>query len=115
MDLHEGVCAAHLGMDKTLARLKERFYWPGHYNDVENWCRNCAKCVMRKTPAPKARAPLQSIKASYPMQIVPTDILGPFPESTNGNNYKFYTQTSTVLPLQSLPPRSQCNPTHTMY
>ena len=87
VDLHEGVCAAHLGMDKTLARLKERFYWPGHYNDVENWCRNCAKCAMRKTPAPKARAPLQSIKAGYPMQIVATDILGPFPESTNGNNY----------------------------
>ena len=87
VDLHEGVCAAHLGMDKTLARLKERFYWPGHYNDVENWCRNCAKCAMRKTPAPRARAPLQSIKAGYPMQIVATDILGPFPESINGNNY----------------------------
>ena len=51
------------------------------------WCRNCAKCAMRKTPAPKARAPLQSIKASYPMQIIATDILGPFPESINGNNY----------------------------
>ena len=86
-DLHKGVLAGHLGMDKTLARLKERFYSPGHYNDVENWCRNCAKCAMRKTPAPKARAPLQSIKAGYPMQIVATDILGPFPESTNGNNY----------------------------
>ena len=31
VDLHEGVCTAHLRMDKTLARLKERFYWPGHY------------------------------------------------------------------------------------
>ena len=87
MDLHEGVCAAHLGMDKTLAPLQEHFYWPGHYNDVENWCRNCAKCAVRKTPVPKARAPLQSIKAGYSMQIVATAILGPFPESASGNNY----------------------------
>ena len=86
-DLHEGVLAGHLGMDKTLSHLKDRFCWPEHYNHVENWYRNCAKCTRRKTPVPKARAPLQSIKAGYPIQIVATDILGPFPESENGNNY----------------------------
>lgn len=86
-DLHEDVLAGHFGMDKTLSRLKDCFCWPGHYNHVENWCRNCAKCARRKTPVPNTRAPLQSIKAGYPMQIVATDILGPFPESENENNY----------------------------
>ena len=86
-DLHEGVLAGHLGIEKMLARLKERFYWPGHFNDVQEWCKNCAVCTARKTPAPKARAPLQSIKTGYPLQIVATDILGPFPESPAGNNY----------------------------
>lgn len=86
-DLHDGVLAGHLGVEKMLARLKERFYWPGHFNDVQDWCRNCAICTSRKTPAPKARAPLQSIKTGYPLQMVATDILGPFPESPAGNNY----------------------------
>ena len=86
-DLHEGTMSGHLGTEKTLARVKERFYWPGHYNDVQEWCKTCAVCAARKTPAPKARAPLQSIKAGYPMQIVAMDILGPFPESPAGNNY----------------------------
>ena len=36
---------------------------------------------------PKARAPLQGIKTGYPQQIVPMDILGPFPESQEGNKY----------------------------
>lgn len=33
------------------------------------------------------RAPLQSVKTGYPMQLVAVDILGPFPESEAGNSY----------------------------
>ena len=86
-DLHQGVAGGHLGADKTLGRLRERYYWPGHYNDVRDWCRDCAVCASRKTPAPKARAPLQPIFMSYPLQLVATDILVPLPESPEGNSY----------------------------
>ena len=86
-DLHEGALGGHLGEEKTLARLKERFYWPGHYKDVHEWCRTCPACAARKAPTPKGKAPLQSIKAGYPMQMVATDIVGPFPESQAGNSY----------------------------
>ena len=65
-DLHEGAMGGHLGVDKTLSRLKERFYWPGHYNDVQDWCGSCLACASRKNPSPKARAPLTSIKTGYP-------------------------------------------------
>ena len=52
-ELHAGVVGGHLGQDKTLSHLKERFYWPGHWSDVNDWCQTCATCVTRKTPAPK--------------------------------------------------------------
>ena len=34
-EMHE---EGHLGEDKTLARVCERFYWPGYHNDVCDWC-----------------------------------------------------------------------------
>ena len=37
--------------------------------------------------APKARAPLQSVKTGYPLQLVVMDIVGPFPESPAGNTH----------------------------
>ena len=85
--LHDGPLGAHLGENKTLQKLKERFYWPGHTADVREWCRSCDPCSQRKTPNPKPRAPLVSIQAGHPMQLVATDIVGPFPESTSGNSY----------------------------
>ena len=33
-ELHAGVSGGHLGEGKTANRLKERFYWPGHWEDV---------------------------------------------------------------------------------
>ena len=85
--MHEGMASGHLGQDKTLHRLKERFYWPGHYNDVRDWCQTCATCASRKMPTHSSRSPLGSISASYPTQIMAVDLVGPLPESDSGNVY----------------------------
>ena len=86
-DVHQGAMGGHLGYEKTLAKVKERFYWPGHSTDVKTWCQCCPACTTRKTPAPRNRAPLQSVKVGYPMQMVAVDILGPLLESDTGNSY----------------------------
>ena len=85
--LHAGAFGAHLGENKTLSRLKERFYWPGHSDDVIKWCKTCATCAARKNPSRRGRAPLQNVAAGYPMQIVAVDIVGPISPSTTGNTY----------------------------
>ena len=50
--VHEGVAGGHFGVEKLLGKLKERFYWPGHYNDIHYWCSTCSDCVARKTSGP---------------------------------------------------------------
>ena len=55
-ELHEGAAGGHLGKGKMLGRLKERLYWPGCGEDVEEWCKRCDICARRKSTAPKRRA-----------------------------------------------------------
>ena len=68
-DVHEGVLGGHLGVDKSLGKLKERFYWPSHYNDVKRWCATCVSCATRKPGGPTRRGPLQPIIVGYPLQL----------------------------------------------
>ena len=103
-ECHEGMSGGHLGQEKTLHRVKERFYWPGHYNDVCNWCLTCKACATRKTPAPTQRAPLGTVKAGYPTQVMAVDLVGPLPESTSGNSYilvvgDYFTKWMEALPV----------------
>lgn len=103
-DLHEGVAGGHLGEAKVLEKLKERFYWPGHVRDMKNWCQTCSACAQRKHPTHKNKAKLQTVCVGYPMQMVATDILGPFPESETGNSYilvatDYFTRWAEAYPI----------------
>ena len=79
-NVHGGTMSSHLGADKTLAKLKERYYWPGHYNDVQKWCQTCLQCTTWKSAYPKRKAPLQPATVGYPMQLVAVDIFSPLPK-----------------------------------
>eukprot|EP00731_Ephydatia_muelleri_P013115 Em0007g425a len=85
--LHEGAFGGHLGEAKTLNRLRERFYWPGYSEDAVEWCKTCPTCAARKNPSRKSRAPLQSVTAGYPLQLVAVDIVGPLTPSKTENTY----------------------------
>uniref|UniRef100_A0A1X7UKX1 Integrase catalytic domain-containing protein n=1 Tax=Amphimedon queenslandica TaxID=400682 RepID=A0A1X7UKX1_AMPQE len=102
--VHGGSVGGHLGQSKTLEKLKSRFYWPGHYNDVMMWCSTCSVCLTRISPAPKPKAPLTSITVGNPMQLVAVDLVGPLPWSATGNYYilvaaDYFTKWCEAYPL----------------
>ena len=78
--LHDDVWGGHLGDTKLMHRVQERYYWPTR-------CRTCVKCARRKSPIPQRKASMQTIQAGYPMQVVAMDIMGPLPETDDGNKY----------------------------
>lgn len=86
-EMHGGTTSGHLGVKKTLSRLRQRFYWLEMRKDVQEWCRVCDTCNAKKGPARKGKAPLQVHQVGAPMERVGVDILGPLPTTAAGNKY----------------------------
>ena len=76
-----------LEVTKTLAYVWERFYWIHCRHDIEEWCQRCDLCAARKVPGVKQRSLLQLYNVGEPMECVAIDVLGPLPETEQGNKY----------------------------
>lgn len=48
-ELHDCRVAGHLGVDKTLARLSQSFYWPNMAAAVREYVSSCASCQRNKS------------------------------------------------------------------
>ncbi|KAK3749616.1 hypothetical protein QZH41_012954 [Actinostola sp. cb2023] len=85
--LHDAKTAGHLGVTKTLGRVKQRFYWYKCSQDVRDWCRKCDVCAASKRPQKTPRAAMKRYNVGAPLERVALDVLGPLPESESSNKY----------------------------
>ena len=83
---HGEPVAGHFGVQKTLERIRSRYYWPTLAQDVKNYCDSCIDCQTRKTSR-KTKLPMQGILTFRPFEIVGTDFMGPFKQTKSGNKY----------------------------
>ena len=66
--VHEGPMAGHLGVHKTLARLRGNFWWPGMAGDITELLKCCHTCQMVGKPNQTSPvAPLHPIPAVDPL------------------------------------------------
>lgn len=94
----------HFGVKKTLARIRERFFWPACRQSVEEWYRNCEQCQVSKGPGKKHKGPMKQFNVGAPLERVALDILGPLPTSKRGNKYilivgDYFTKWMEAYPL----------------
>ena len=54
-NLHAGTGGAHLGINKTVDKIVERYYWVGIRTDVEEVINHCDECL-RQNSLNKPRA-----------------------------------------------------------
>ncbi|KAI3368288.1 hypothetical protein L3Q82_008000 [Scortum barcoo] len=65
--------AGHQGQARTLHLARQRFFWPQMERDIKDYVKCCQRCILAKSPEPAARAPLESIHTSAPMELVCID------------------------------------------
>jgi transposase InsO family protein len=78
--------AAHVGRNKTLAALKERYYWKGMGRHVAQYIRECHNCQIAKARIPLKAGTLKSKEVVGTNHTLSIDINGPHPKA-NGYEY----------------------------
>lgn len=103
---HDNPQAAHLGVEKTYARLIHQYFWPGIYRDVIEYIRNCKICQAIKVSQAKPVGYLGERILETPWCTVAADIMGPLPKSSSGYSYllvmqDLFTKWIEIAPLRS--------------
>lgn len=80
---------AHFGRNKTLHKIKQRYFWPSMYKDIDNYIKSCILCAQynpRRQKTPGTLKPIQPPEGVW--QLVSMDFHGPItPASQRGNKY----------------------------
>ena len=84
--LHCHKTAAHLGIARTVAKIRQRFYWPSCKNDIRRWCLQCEMCARTKSGR-KFKAKLHQCPVGAPLERIAIDICGPLPTSHDGKSF----------------------------
>lgn len=86
-EAHDGTSGGHLGVNRTLTKVRERFYWLHCREDVQDWCRKCTTCAAVKGPQTRSRGSLRLYNVGAPWERIAVDVAGPFPVTDSGNKY----------------------------
>ena len=94
----------HLGQDRVLDLLRDRFYWPGMHADVVPYINSCPRCLRRKSQQDKV--PLLNIETSQPLELIHLDYHNIEPSKGNIENGLVITEHFTSY-AQAFPSKTQ--------
>ena len=63
----------HLGLERSLDVLKDRFYWTGMTTDMGNHIQTCERCLCFRSKPQKTE--LYPITATHPLELIHMDFL----------------------------------------
>lgn len=114
-ECHDDPKSGHMGVQKTLNRVFDRYYWNGMAKDVKTYVKNCIICRMSK-PSNEGPAGLMGKfrSSDNPWQMISADIMGPLPRSRNGYTSilvvsDWFTKFPCILPLRQAKAKNVIN------
>lgn len=106
VNIHCNITGGHLGVNKTLSKVRDKYFWHKMSQDVKNFCNACDKCGARKSPNKAPKALLQKYVVGVPMERWAIDILGPLPLTPKKNMYlmvvgDYFTKWIDAIPVKN--------------
>lgn len=103
---HEPPMCGHQGMFKTYKRLHDVVFWPKMWGDVKEYIKSCSTCQTYKGENKKPCGKLQQTVVTKPNEMIGVDIMGPFPRSSDRNEYllvfvDYYTRWVELFPIRT--------------
>ena len=83
---HDMPMAGHMGVERTLQRIRKSLWWPGVTKDVKTYVQSCPECqkvARRPMKVPLVKMPI----IGKPFERIAMDIVGPLPKTTSGHQY----------------------------
>jgi hypothetical protein len=107
---HKIPWSGHLSNAKSYERIAARFYWPGLYIDVQQYCKTCPECQVtsnrRTSPYPLQSLPIIEV----PFARIAMDLVGPLERTKTGYRYilvicDYATRYPEAFPLRRISAR----------
>ncbi|GBG69807.1 hypothetical protein CBR_g4636 [Chara braunii] len=84
-EFHDALANGHFGVNRTIGRLCQRFWWPGLLGDVTRYCQSCEVCRRCKSRNHRPYGELRPLPVPLRRrEAIAMDITGPFPKHKTG-------------------------------
>ncbi|KAM8718738.1 hypothetical protein ACLKA7_001451 [Drosophila subpalustris] len=89
----------------TIARISQRYYWPGLFRNVARYVKQCEKCQKFKVSQLKPAGRMLTRQVEEPLGTLCADFIGPLPRSKHGNTmllvfFDAFTKWVELIPLR---------------
>ena len=106
-EAHDTQLSGHLGVNKTVAQLRRRFWWPAMAESVADYIRTCGLCQVNKPSSKRKLGLLQPLEIpERRWGSVSMDQIVELPKTNDGFD-------SIVVYVDRLTKMMHCQPTHT--
>ncbi|GBG67272.1 hypothetical protein CBR_g88561 [Chara braunii] len=84
-EFHDAPATGHFGVNRTIGRLRQRFWWPGLLGDVTRYWESCEVCRRCKSHNHRPYGELRPLPVPLRRrEAIAMDITGPFPKHKTG-------------------------------
>lgn len=94
-EYHDSPLAGHNGIERTIARIASRYYWPGMRKQITDYVKRCVKCQTYKPTNLKPAGLLRTPAMNSRFEVLSIDLFGPLPVTAKGERWIFIVEDVT--------------------